>query len=248
MNKITNYNKYDFSLVEVTLSQEDVKSLCAYASSVYGASVLVPQCFLSSAKTFLKQSSAKLATAVGYPYGNVFTDVKILECKLGMKNGAEEFEVYPNISFIKKRMYDDVQKELVNIKKVLKNKVVKLVLDDEILTIDEQIAVSTIATSSQIDYIMIKSSKIAVDIVGNAVRIKDACGDSAKIKVFCQINSANDINMLLSSGVERIGSYDYTNVDKLVEEEVVEEIIEESAVEEPVIEEVVEEKIEEAEV
>lgn len=196
---------FDHTLLDVTATTDDITRLCGEAVKYGVAAVCVPPCYVKQASQFIGKSSINVCTVIGYPNGYATTDTKIFECKNAIKNGADELEIYANIGYIKKRQYNKMQAELAALGKISKNKILKLIIDTSILNSDEQIAVCTIATSVQIDYISITSKAGFDELVTVLKRLKDGLGERARIKITGDITSLGQADALYSAGAARVG-------------------------------------------
>lgn len=199
------FHLLDHTQLNVTATIDDIKKLCEEAVKYGAATVCVPPCYVSAASQFIGKAKVKICTVVGYPTGYATTDTKLFECKNALKNGADEIEVYANIGYIKKRRYDEMQAELAAIRKISKKNILKLIIDTAILNPDEQIAVCTIATSSQVDFIAIDSKSDFNGLLESLKRLKDGIGERAKIKITGDIETLAEAQKLIDAGAVRIG-------------------------------------------
>ena len=54
----------------------------------------------------------KIATVIGFPFGYTTTEVKVLETKQAVENGADEIDMVINIGWLKQGFYDRVGDEI----------------------------------------------------------------------------------------------------------------------------------------
>ena len=73
-------NEYiDQTVLKAGTRWEDVRKICNEAFAHDFAAVCIPPCFVADAKAYLKNSKVKIATVIGFPFGNTTTEVKVFE-------------------------------------------------------------------------------------------------------------------------------------------------------------------------
>lgn len=198
------FGKFDHTALGIATTVDDIKKLCDEALKYHTASVCVPPCYVKEARKLLG-SRMRITTVVSFPGGNATTETKVFECKNAIKNGADELDVVVNIGMIKKRKYDDIAKELEELRKACKNKILKVIIEAPLLSGDEQIAMCTIATSAGVDYIKTCTGFGTVATEADVARIVKNVGNDVKVKASGGIKTLKDAEKFLALGAERIG-------------------------------------------
>lgn len=206
MNKTEILNKLDHTVLKQTTTQNDIKKLCDDAIKNRVASVCIPQCYVKYASEYLKGEIA-VCTVIGFPNGNMTTETKIFETENAINNGAFEIDMVINIGFLKDKKYDEILNEIKSIKKVCKDKVLKVIIETCLLTDEEKIKMCEIVSQSGADYIKTSTGfssggatfedvSLMVKHVSNGVLVKASGG----------IASVDDAIQFIKIGANRLGT------------------------------------------
>jgi deoxyribose-phosphate aldolase len=109
---------------------------------------------VKEAKQFLRNTQVKIATVIGFPFGNTTTEVKVFETKQAIANGADEIDMVINIGWLKQGDFDAVGKEIKLIKEACgKTGILKVIVETGLLTEDEIRKVTKVVDAAGADYI-----------------------------------------------------------------------------------------------
>ncbi|MEI8075493.1 MAG: deoxyribose-phosphate aldolase [Bacteroidota bacterium] len=149
-------NQYiDHTVLKPATLVADIEKLCIEAIQYQFAAVCVPPNFVKLAKTLTANSSVKVATVIGFPFGYSAVEAKIAEIVLAMVDGADELDVVANISAIKNKDFTYIANEINHIMPIIKSKgkTIKVIIESGILTDEEIIACCDIYGAAGIDYL-----------------------------------------------------------------------------------------------
>ncbi len=201
-------NKYiDHTLLKADTDKEQIKKMCEEAKLYNFASVCVNPYYVTYAKQLLEASTVKICTVIGFPLGASKTATKILEAQEGINDGADEFDIVFNISAFKSKQYDIVENELIRLRELLHNKVMKVIIEICYLTDDEIIKACNIITKIGADFVKTSTGfgkygakKEVVELMLKTVEGK------IKIKAAGGISDYNTAVEYIKMGVDRIGT------------------------------------------
>jgi deoxyribose-phosphate aldolase len=88
----------DHSLLNPTLTQQDLEAGIALARRYDAASVCIMPYYLKRAAELLAGSTVKASTTVGFPHGANATAIKVAEARQALADGGEELDMVVNIS------------------------------------------------------------------------------------------------------------------------------------------------------
>jgi deoxyribose-phosphate aldolase len=109
---------------------------------------------VKEAKQFLRNTQVKIATVIGFPFGNTTTEVKVFETAQAIANGADEIDMVINIGWLKQGDFDAVGREIKLIKEACgKSGILKVIVETGLLTEDEILRVTTVVDAAGADYI-----------------------------------------------------------------------------------------------
>jgi deoxyribose-phosphate aldolase len=87
----------DHSLLQPTLTDEELEDGCRLAARYRVASVCIKPYFVRRAAELLKGTPVKVGAVIGFPHGNSTTESKRYETELACKDGAVEIDMVINI-------------------------------------------------------------------------------------------------------------------------------------------------------
>ncbi len=102
----------DHSLLNPTLTSEDLEKGCAVALHYDVASVCIMPYYLRRCAEILKGSSVRASTTVGFPHGGHMTATKVAETIRALEDGGEELDMVVNISKVLSGDWDYVRKDI----------------------------------------------------------------------------------------------------------------------------------------
>jgi deoxyribose-phosphate aldolase len=105
----------DHSLLNPTLTAEDLEKGCAVALRYDVASVCIMPYYLRRCAEILKGSAVRASTTIGFPHGGHTTAVKVAEALRALEDGGEELDMVVNISKVLSGDWDYVRKDIQSI-------------------------------------------------------------------------------------------------------------------------------------
>ncbi|MCL2687283.1 MAG: deoxyribose-phosphate aldolase [Methanobrevibacter sp.] len=208
-------NKIDHTNLNNLSKKEDIDYLVKKANEYKFYSVVVSPYYVKYTKEILKDSPTKLVTVAGFPLGFTTPKAKKKEAKIAIKDGIDELDMVVNIQALKARDYYTVAEEIEKVKNVCGEKVLKVIIEAELLNNEEIVKVSEIIANSGADYI-----KTSTGMSGLSPKISDIISiqktaPQMKIKASGGIKDIKTAMRLISLGVDRIGT---SSGDLIVEE------------------------------
>lgn len=88
----------DHSLLNPTLTVEELEKGCQIALDYNVASVCIMPYYLKRCAELLSGSTVKASTTIGFPHGGHTTTIKVAEVKQALADGGEELDMVVNIS------------------------------------------------------------------------------------------------------------------------------------------------------
>ena len=200
------YSKYiDHTQLKPVATEDDIKKLCDEAKKYDFFSVCVNPFYVSLAKNELKDSSVKVACVIGFPLGMNETEIKVMEAKKAVKDGADELDMVVNMGLFKSGKYDEVVKDINAVCNLGAD--VKVIIETSELTSDEVAKMCEIVNKS--DALFIKTS---TGFVGEGARLDDIklmkklMNPGKQIKASGGIRDAKAFMDMIDAGANRIGT------------------------------------------
>jgi len=88
----------DHSLLNPTLSRDDLEAGCSVALAYDAASVCTMPFYLKRCAELLRGSTVRASTTIGFPHGVNTTAIKTAEARQAIADGGEELDMVVNIS------------------------------------------------------------------------------------------------------------------------------------------------------
>lgn len=102
----------DHSLLNPTLTIEDLEKGCRLALDYDVASVCIMPFYLRGCAEILRGSSVKASTTIGFPHGVNATAIKAAETRQALSDGGEELDMVVNISAVLSGDWNYVREDL----------------------------------------------------------------------------------------------------------------------------------------
>ena len=161
-------NKYiEHTLLKQDATKAEVIKLLDEAKEYDFLGVCVNPVNVKLASEYLKDSGVKIVTVVGFPLGQSTTESKVLETIDAVKNGADEIDMVLNSGKLKDGDFDYIIDEISKIKTACQGKVLKVILETDLLTHDEIKMASELCVKGGADFV-----KTSTGFVKNGVGAK----------------------------------------------------------------------------
>lgn len=196
----------DHTLLKQDATWDQIRDLCMEGMENGVASVCIPPSFVKQAAEFAGEK-LPICTVIGFPNGYQTSMIKVLEAAQAVKNGADEIDMVINIGWVRERRYDDILKEIDEVKEACNGKLLKVIIETCLLTEEEKIALCDVVSRSKAEFI-----KTSTGFAGGGATLADiqlfkkyVTGDT-KIKAAGGIKSVSDAEAFLAAGADRLGT------------------------------------------
>lgn len=206
MNKFELLNFVDHTLLKAFATWDEIKVLCDEAIEYKTASVCVPPCYIKRINDTYG-SNINICTVIGFPLGYSVIESKITECEKAIQDGANEIDMVINISDVKNKDYKKIENEISMLKKVVGDKILKVIIETCYLNEEEKIAMCHAVTNAGADYIKTSTGFGTGGATMDDVKLfKKHIGPNVKIKAAGGIRSIEDMEAFISEGCSRLGT------------------------------------------
>ena len=185
---------------------KDIESLCNEAINYDFAAVVVYPYYVRLAKELLKDTNIEVCTVVGFPSGESTREVKVFEAITAIELGADMIDMVMNISAIKNKDYEYVKDEIEEVRDAIDGKVLKVIIETNLLTDKEIIKATEICNECFVNYIKTCTGFTGGVDVEQVDIINKYKSDLVDIKASGGIKSKEDMIKLIEAGATRIGT------------------------------------------
>jgi deoxyribose-phosphate aldolase len=197
----------DHTLLTATATPEAICRLCDEAKKHSFYAVCVNSCNVYLASNELYKSEVKVAATIGFPLGASSTKSKREEAKKCLKDGADEIDMVLNVGYLKQNLYKNIREEISAVKKILGEKILKVIIETCYLDEDEKRIACQISAKAGADFVKtstgfgtggatIEDVKLMIEEVGGQLKVKASGGIKDRKTALAYINL----------GVSRIGT------------------------------------------
>jgi len=198
--------RVDHTLLKMTASWEEIKTLCDEAVRFNTASVCIPPCYV---KPVFEEygNNPVIATVVGFPLGYSITAAKVLETERAVLSGAGEIDMVINVGDVKNGRFDFALEEIKLVKRACGGKILKVIIETCYLTEDEKTRLCEIVTEAGADFIKTSTGfGTAGATIADVELFKKRIGPNVKIKAAGGIKTREDLEAFINAGAARIGT------------------------------------------
>jgi len=146
----------DHSLLDPSLTDDDLKEGCRVAAQYHTASVCVKPYHVQRAAELLKGTDVAVGGVIGFPHGNSTTGIKLAETEQIIRDGAVEADMVVNIGKVLSGDWEYVKNEISAIVSITRENKVKLkvIFENDLLPDDAyKIRLCEICTSLGVDFV-----------------------------------------------------------------------------------------------
>ncbi|MDF2820429.1 MAG: deoC [Clostridiales bacterium] len=212
MNKVDILHYVDHTQLKAVASWEDIQILCEEALEYGTASVCVPPCYIERINSKYGEK-INICTVVGFPLGYSVTAAKVAETKQALLDGANEVDMVINITDVKNGLFKKVEEEIAELKNVVGNKILKVIIETCYLTKEEKIKMCEAVTNAGADYIKTSTGFGTAGATIEDIKLfKEHIGPNVKIKAAGGVKSIADLEMFINEGCSRIGTSSAINM------------------------------------
>ncbi len=198
----------DHAVLKPSMTDADIRKNAAMCVARGVGGLCVRPTDAALAARLLKGSGTALAVVIGFPHGASRSEVKALEAKLAIDDGADELDMVMNIGKFLSGEYGYVKKDIEAVVAVAKPKgvLVKVILESCLLTLEQVAQACEIAVAAGADYV-----KTSTGFNGDGATVEQVaamlktCAGRAKVKPSGGIRDWNRAVMFLKMGVGRLG-------------------------------------------
>lgn len=199
----------DHTLLKPDATKEALKSLCQEAIDFGFVMVAVNSYPVALCSEYLVGSDVHVGAAIGFPLGQTSINVKTIETREAIRDGADEIDYVINITELKTGNLSYIRDEMQSIVDVSREHGVlsKVIFENCYLSDDEKRTLAEIAASVRPDFIKTSTGFGPSGATLHDVKLmKSIVGDSIQVKAAGGIRELNDALAYIDAGATRIGT------------------------------------------
>ena len=206
----SDFGRYiDHTLLRPIGTTTDIRRLCTEAIEYGMAAVCIFPSYVPMAREILKDSRAKIATVIAFPFGVTFTETKEAEMRASAARGADEMDFVINIAALKSGEDKAIEQEMEYL--IAKARTIgvltKFIIETAYLTDDEKVRLCKVANRVKPDFMKTSTGYGPSGATVEDVRLmRSNLLPEIRIKAAGGIRSYAEAALLLQAGASRLGT------------------------------------------
>lgn len=208
MENLNNYIEH--TLLKQDATQAELVKLLDEAIENKFLGICVNPVNVKFAKEYLKNTDVKIVTVVGFPLGASKSDAKAYEAKLAVEDGADEIDMVLNVSLMKDKKFSEVQKDIEAVKYACGDKLLKVILETDLLTKDEIENASKLCVNAKADFVKTSTGfvkgGVGAKVEDVELMFKTVSPFGLQVKASAGIRDKQKAIDMINAGASRLGT------------------------------------------
>ncbi len=199
----------DHTLLKPDATPADIDRLCDEAAEYGFASVCVNPVWVRRAAARLRGTDVKVTSVVGFPLGAHAPEIKALETRKALRDGAREIDMVINVGALKSGDHDLVRQDIARVAEACREvgAVCKVIIEAALLSDEEKVIASRLAKQAKAHFVKTSTGfgpgGAQVFDVG---LMREAVGPGMGIKAAGGIKTREQVQEFIEAGATRIGA------------------------------------------
>ena len=196
----------EHTLLKPDATRQDIERACQVATSSGCPAMVVNPSRVALAARLLAGTGVDVVATVGFPFGAARCELKVLEARMALADGADVIDVVIDIGLLKDGDLRAVEQELAAVIREVGTHPVKVIIEAALLTDDEKRTACQLAVEAGAAYVKTSTGySTGGATVHDVTLMRAAVGDRARIKAAGGIRYYEDALALLNAGADRLG-------------------------------------------
>ncbi|HEX6286985.1 MAG TPA: deoxyribose-phosphate aldolase [Acidimicrobiia bacterium] len=199
----------DHTLLGADATAADIDRLCDEADRYRFASVCINPTWVKRAANNLRGTGVPVCTVIGFPLGATTPEVKAMEARKALRDGAREVDMVINIGALKSGDHDLVYDDIVKVVDAAHEvgAICKVILETALLTDEEKVVASALAKRARADFVKTSTGfGPGGATVYDVALMRETVGPEMGVKASGGVRTADDAEDMIAAGATRIGA------------------------------------------
>jgi deoxyribose-phosphate aldolase len=199
----------DHTLLKPEATAAEIDQLCREAAEYRFASVCINPTWVKRAAVNLRGTSVPVCSVIGFPLGAGTSEIKAMEARRALRDGAREVDMVLNIGALKS---GDLGLVLQDIEKVVDaahevGALCKVILETALLTDEEKVVASALAKKARADFVKTSTGfGPGGATVYDVALMRETVGPDMGVKASGGVRTTGDAEDMIAAGATRIGA------------------------------------------
>lgn len=202
--------RIDHTLLKADAKTSDIERLCREALEFRFWSICVNPAYVALAHSMLRSSDVRVCTVVGFPLGASHSEIKALEARKALQEGAAEIDMVLRIGALKGGENDVVREDIRGVAEVCRahGALCKVILETCLLTREEKERACRLCVDAGANFVKTSTGfstggATVEDVSLMAQMVKPA---GLRVKASGGIRTLTDLLKMVEAGADRIGT------------------------------------------
>jgi len=199
----------DHTLLRADASAAEVDVMCDEAIKYKFASVCVNPTWVRRVAGNLRGTDVLTCSVIGFPLGAHTPEIKAMEARRAVREGAREIDMVVNIGAIKSGDWLTVEKDIAGVVDAAREAgaICKVIIEAAMLDDEEKVVTSRIARKAKAHYVKTSTGfGPGGATVYDVALMREAVGPDMGVKASGGIKTAQDAKDMIAAGASRIGA------------------------------------------
>ncbi len=206
----TNLAQYiDHTVLKPDVAPEKIDTLCDEAMQFHFAAVCLNPVWVQRAARRVRGSKVKVASVVGFPLGANVPEIKAMEARRAIRDGAREIDMVINVGALKGGDRDLVQRDIAGVSDACREvgAINKVIIEACYLSDEEKVVACRLAQLARADFVKTSTGfGPGGATVFDVALMRETVGLKMGVKAAGGIHDANDARAMITAGANRIGA------------------------------------------
>ncbi len=199
----------DHTALKPETTPAQIDQLCEEAVQFGFAAVCVNPVWIRRAAGNLRGTGIGVASVVGFPLGANVSQIKAIEARRALRDGANELDMVINIGALKGGLYDVVRDDIAKVADASREAgaICKVIIEAALLTDEEKVIACRLAQDAKADYVKTSTGfGPGGATVYDVALMREAVGPKMGVKAAGGIKTAEQARQMIAAGATRIGA------------------------------------------
>ncbi len=199
----------DHTLLTPDATPADIDQLCDEAMQYGFASVCVNPVWVRRAAQRVRGSGVKVTSVVGFPLGANATEIKVMEARRALRDGAREIDMVLNIGLLKEGKHDAVRRDIARVADACREvgAVSKVIIEAGVLSDEEKVIACRLAQEARADFVKTSTGfGRGGATVYDVALMRETVGPGMGVKASGGIRTTAEAQEMIAAGATRIGA------------------------------------------
>jgi deoxyribose-phosphate aldolase len=198
----------DHTILKADATRDEILKLCEEAAAHHFASVCVNPMWVTLCAEALQGSGVAVCTVVGFPLGASESEIKALETRRAVQQGATEIDMVIPVGLLKGGDYRAVYQDIAVVRREsLGVACLKVIIEAALLSDAEKVAACALAKDAGADYVKTSTGFAKSGATVSDVRLmRRVVGRDVVVKAAGGIKDRASADAMIAAGANRIGA------------------------------------------